>query len=281
MRTTALVGVDGTGKSTVARRLAERGGIAVLHAIRPHEDPSSPDADLSRALCAASAAADRSGRAQLKVAVLYLQLCLYVPAERRSDAPLLLADRHPLVDPLVYLPLYARIGADEQDRGDVARWWDGLPPDAAGPVRDWLVDRTGGTDPWALGNDLLRLARKPLPELLSDVRGLLGVALPQTVVLLDLPIEEALARTAGRGDRAGELHETAAVLTAVRARYELVLGWLAEQPRGVRVHTVDCAGAPVEEVARAVAAAVPGGATLAAPAPAAATLAAAASSRRT
>jgi thymidylate kinase len=252
MRTTVLVGVDGTGKSTVARRLADRDGVPVLHTIRPHEDPASTHAELSRALSTASAAADRVGRAQLKVAVLYLQLCLYRRAERRLFVPILLADRHPLIDPLVYLPLYAGIGADERAGGDDARWWDALPPAVAGQVRDWLSDRSAG-DVWSLGNDLLRLAREPLPGLLVEIQRLLDVGLPDAVVLLDLPIEEALARVAARGTGQVELHESSAALADVRARYGTVLRWLAAEHPAVAVHTLHCAGRSVDDVASAVA----------------------------
>src|SRR5438270_2861598 len=145
----ALVGIDGAGKTTVARRLHERGRLAVIHAIRAHDDLNSPDAELSRRLALASAAADVIGRAQLKVAVLYLQLCLYGPAERRASGAgtVLLTDRHPLIDPLVYLPLYAGIGTGDQPGTDVERWWSALPPDAAGPIREWLRACSGG-DVW-------------------------------------------------------------------------------------------------------------------------------------
>jgi hypothetical protein len=47
MRTATLVGIDGTGKTTTARRVAEQRGVVVLHAIRPHVDPASPYAELS------------------------------------------------------------------------------------------------------------------------------------------------------------------------------------------------------------------------------------------
>jgi hypothetical protein len=105
----AVVGMDGTGKTTMVRRLADEGGFSVVYTIRPHDDPASPDAGLSRHLTLASAAADAVGRAQLKVAVFARQLLLYGPAERRAlelgfsepgagsgTAPVVLADRHPL-----------------------------------------------------------------------------------------------------------------------------------------------------------------------------------------
>jgi thymidylate kinase len=243
--------MDGTGKTTVARRIRERGDAAVVHSIRAHEDPGSPDAPLSRHLAAASAAADAVGRAQLKVAVLYLQLCLYGPAERRHAGPVLLADRHPLVDPLVYLPLYARIAADSEPEADVAAWWAGQDPETARVVRDWLRTCSGDTDPWAVGSELIRLAAKSPGDLLAELMRRFGVRLPDAVLLLDLPVDEALARTRDR-TRDAELHETTAVLTAIRSGYDGALSWLGEEHPEVAVHRVPCSGRTVDEVTNAV-----------------------------
>jgi thymidylate kinase len=248
---TALVGMDGTGKTTVARQLAQLEGVAVIHAIRAHDDPQSPYAQRSRHLAAASAAADVTGRAELKVAVLYLQLCLYGPQERlaAAETPVLLADRHPLVDPLVYLPLYAGIAVDDDPGADVDRWWAEQPPETAGVVRDWLRACSGGTDPWALGTELIRLAAEPPAAMLAELVRLFKVELPDQVVLLELPVAEALDRARSRSAGA-ELHETAAVLTAVRAAYDTTLEWLG---RSLTVHRIDCSGRSVEEVAAGVA----------------------------
>jgi thymidylate kinase len=247
----ALVGMDGTGKTTVARLIRERGDAAVVHAIRAHEDPGSPDAPLSRHLAAASAVADTVGRAQLKIAVLYLQLCLYGPAERRHTGPVLLADRHPLIDPLVYLPLYARIAVDSDPGDDVTAWWAGQPPDTAAAVRTWLHACSGGTDAWGLGSELIRLAEKSPGDLLAELARRLGARLPDAVLLLDLPVDEALARTRDR-TRDAELHETTAVLTAIRAGYDSALTWLTAEHPKVTVHRVPCANRTPDEVATAV-----------------------------
>ncbi|MCF1594962.1 hypothetical protein [Streptomyces muensis] len=245
----AVVGIDGTGKTTVLRHLHERDDIAVIHAIRAHEDPRSPCADLSTALAGASAAADALGRVQLKVAVLYLQLCLYGPSERQAvgRSRFLLADRHPLIDPLVYLPLFGRIEAHPDPGGDVEAWWHRQDPDAARAVRDWLRTCSGSTDPWPLGTELLRLGTRPRREILDVLSRRFGVALPHGVLLFDLPVPEALRRT-GERTRGSELHETAAFLSATRQRYDAVLTWLREIRPDITVYRVDCSRRSVAEV---------------------------------
>ncbi|WP_419998161.1 hypothetical protein [Streptomyces boninensis] len=249
----AVVGIDGAGKTTVLRLLHEQPAVQVVHAIRAHEDPHSPWAALSRALAGASAAADTVGRAQLKVAALYLQLCLYGPAERHAAGRgrFLLADRHPLIDPLVYLPLFGQLGADEEPGGDVDTWWRLQDPAAAEDVRDWLRQCVPGGDPWTLGAELLRLGTRPPAELLPELSRRFGVELPHRVLLLDLPVREAIQRMRARA-RGAELHETATFLAATRQRYAAALTWLRATSPGMVVRRVDCSGLGVAEVAAAV-----------------------------
>lgn len=253
----AVVGIDGSGKTTVLRRLAGQDGTAVVHAIRSHDDPHSPVAGLSRSLAGASAAADAVGRVQLKVAVLALQLCLYGPAERHAaqGARVLLTDRHPLVDPLVYLPLFGQLAGHGAPRGDVETWWRKQESRAAGEVRDWLVTRTGHADPWALGEEMLELGTRPPEEMLDRLGRRFGVALPDGVLMLDLPVTEALRRTRERG-RAGELHETRAFLSTTSRGYDTVLDWLGRARPGIARRRVDCSGLGADEVADLVRASV-------------------------
>jgi thymidylate kinase len=249
----AVVGIDGTGKTTVLRRIHEQDDLAVIHAIRAHEDPGSPFAELSTALADASAAADALGRVHLKVAVLYLQLCLYAPAERQAldGGRTVLSDRHPLIDPLVYLPLFGRLGADDEPGDDVEAWWRKQHPDAAQAVRDWLRTCSGDVDPWPLGADLLRLGTLPHQEMLDQLSRRFGVAVPDGVLLLDLPVEQALRRTQER-TRGSELHETEAFLSETRRRYGAVLDWLGEARPEIAVRRVDCSQRSVDEVTEQV-----------------------------
>ncbi|MEV8547073.1 hypothetical protein [Streptomyces sp. NPDC051572] len=253
----AVVGIDGTGKTTVLHRMRERGDVVVVHAIRAHDDPDSPYATLSRALAGASAAADALGRVQLKLAVLYLQLCLYGPAERQvwREGRILVSDRHPLIDPLAYLPMFARAEREDAPGADVEAWWRGQEPQDARAIRDWLVARTGSADPWPLGTDFLAQATKPPQDVLDYLRRSFGVSLPNAVVLLDLPVEDALARTRSRESRS-ELHETADLLSLTRQHYDAVLGWLSRTCPEVSVHRVDCRGRTAAEVTEAVRAVV-------------------------
>lgn len=249
---TALVGVDGTGKTTVARQLRGIEGVTVIHAIRPHDDPGSPYAELSEHLATASAVADRVAGPRIKLALLFLQLSLYHPQESEATTPAVLADRHPLIDPLVYLPLYGRLARrvaaieDEEQQ-----WWSAQPPETARVVRDWLRECAGERDAAGLGAELLDLAALSRDELRRELGRLFPVDPPDQVVLLEVPVAEALARIRRRSPGA-EMHETATALETAREAYREVVRWL--EPR-LRIYRVDASGPPSDvagEVARRI-----------------------------
>ncbi|WP_067497379.1 hypothetical protein [Actinoplanes sp. TFC3] len=247
----ALVGIDGTGKTTAARHLAQVPGVRVVHAIRAHDDPASPQATRSRHLAAASAIADQLGHAPLKVALLYLQLCQYAPAERQAfeqGCTTLIGDRHPLVDPLVYLPMFARVAEDTGTFGHVHEFWLRQSAEGSLTVRCWLRECAGDEDIEALGHRLLKLAALPADELFDELTGLFGVRLPDRIVYLTLPVEEALRRTRARSGHT-ELHETARRLGAVQAAYEKVLALFAGR---VAVQRIDCFGLTPQALSRSI-----------------------------
>ncbi|MFF2703204.1 hypothetical protein ACFVUQ_33185 [Streptomyces cyaneofuscatus] len=245
----AVVGIDGVGKTTVLRRIHEAGDVAVIHAIRAQDDPGSPFAGLSTKLAEASAAADAVGRVHLKAAVFYLQLCLYSAAERRAAAAgrTVLADRHPLIDPLVYLPLLGRMATSDNPDADVADWWQKQNPAAAEAVRAWLHRCSGGVDPWAAGARLLEVGVKPRREMLDELSRMFGVAPPDAVLFFDLPVDEAVSRTRTR-TRGTELHETTEFLSKARRGYEQALDWLGAHRPDVAIRRIDCSGRTVRAV---------------------------------
>lgn len=253
----ALVGVDGSGKTSVAHELRRRApseqDVVVLHTIRPHEAPNGPLHELSRQLEELSAAADRLRSPQLKIATFYLQLATYGPAYRHAvDAwqpRVIVADRHPLVDTLVYLPLYGHaLAASAAQPGPRPAALPVDPAVSAG-VRAWARRISCDTDLWCLGDELLAMHTLPPDELIRHLVEAFGIGLPDVVVLLDVPPEVAVRRLRDRG-RGAEIHESAAQLAAVARGYERVLDRLSAA--GVVVLRVGEPGS-VAEVATCVA----------------------------
>lgn len=235
-RRIAVVGIDGSGKSTVIRRLVDLarssdGGVAVMNCPLYHETPNAPLAALSRDLDALSHASDELGSFELKAVSLFLQMTLYGPVERffldTFRPRFLVSERHAVVDSMAYGPFYQRMVRKAPDRAELE-----------GPLRERLgADRWESIQEWVrregrrLGREVgvwdlalhvtgfFRLGGEPLTaELGRQYR----TELPDVVLLLDVDGATAQARVAGReGTR--ELHETSEFLEALRQSYRRVL----------------------------------------------------------
>ncbi|WP_326760703.1 hypothetical protein OHB35_33305 [Streptomyces phaeochromogenes] len=122
-------------------------------------------------------------------------------------------------------------------------------------MSDWLRTCSGTTDPWELGTDVLRWGTMPPQEMLGQLGRSFDATLPDGVILLDLPVAQALQRTRDRA-RGSELHETGVFLSATRQRYDAVLDWLAGARPELAVRRIDCADRSVDEVTARVRGAV-------------------------
>ena len=256
----AIVGIDGTGKTSVVRRLRERrgveGDVATLHSPIFHEGPNAPLSGLSRQLHAVSLAADALELRELKAAMLYLQMTLFGVVERAmvdAYAPrALVSDRHAMVDTLAYGPLYARmLGAQldaERVEPRLREHLAGGPLDALDATLDWhaRVARRLGQDTsfWELPHEVAGVFTRPHDEVLAECARRFRTTLPDAVVLLDITPEEALRRSATRTAPSSELHEHAAALEGLRRIYAGALEALGTR---VAVHRIDGAGLSVDD----------------------------------
>jgi thymidylate kinase len=255
----ALIGIDGAGKSTCARLLAQRSSAGrphvILSCLRPHENPRGPLRELSRHLDTLSAEADRLGSPDLKLAILYLQMCTYGVVERffaREPARAIVTERHPLVDTLTYLPLY-RHAIDRvtgpRRRAALREQLAQMPAAAVEAALAWcetLARRPGGRTPRldTLGAELVDLLTLPPTGLIAEFSARFEVTPPDVAILLDVDVAEAARRVRARG-RHPEPHERADLLALVRDGYEQVLKTFAS----VRVYRVRADGRPAQDVA--------------------------------
>ncbi|MBT2210113.1 hypothetical protein [Actinomadura sp. NEAU-AAG7] len=260
----AILGIDGSGKSTVARCLAERSPIggrhAVLSCVRPHENPDAPLHELSRHLDLLSKEADRLHSPELKLAVLYLQMCTYGVSERffvrELGADVVISERHPVIDALAYLPLYrsAIVRLAGPGRADAVReGLAALPAASVEAATAWceaLGRRSGRPAPRldTLAGELVALPDRPAAEQIAEFRDRFGIGLPDIAVLLDVDVATAADRIGAR-DRRAEQHERPDRLTRLRDGYERALPAFGS----VTIHRIQVGARPPGDVAAEIA----------------------------
>ena len=264
----ALVGIDGSGKTSVVARLRQRiggdGEVATIHAPIFHEGPNAPLQLLSRQMHAVSLAADALGSRELKGAMLYLQMTLYGVVERSVvdafDPRCIVSDRHALVDTLAYGPLYSAMLGAVLD----GEHWDPLlrehladaPPHSLDATIAWherLARRLGQTTTfWELPHEVGSVFERPPAEVLAEFARRYATELPDAVVLLDVEPAEALRRSATRTRSSSELHESQGLLERLRAIYAGALEALERDCPQVSVHRLDVTALTLDETLDAV-----------------------------
>lgn len=264
----ALVGIDGSGKTSVVARLRERTGadgeIATINAPIYHESPNAPLQLLSRQMHAVSLAADALGSRELKGAMLYLQMTLYGVVERcmiDAFAPrCIVSDRHALVDTLAYGPLYRGMLGAVLD-GDK---WEPLlreqlvdaPAHSLDATLGWHEQHARGlgqtTGFWELPHEVGSVFEHAPAEVLAEFSRRYRTELPDAVVLLDIEPAEALRRSSTRSQASSELHENAAILGRLRAIYAGALEALERECPQVSVNRLEVTSLTLDETLDAV-----------------------------
>ncbi|MGW5380907.1 hypothetical protein ACWESM_36240 [Nocardia sp. NPDC003999] len=270
-RRVALVGIDGAGKSSVLaalRALAVRtdaGGFASMTCPDFHDTRDVPLADLSRQLRAFSVGCDEIGDVAMKATAMYLQMTLFGPVEqhflRTWEPDVLVCERHPLIELLVYGPLYVALaGTDGRCRArqdEIAAVLERHRPGTFADILAWQhaqAERLGSSpDPWLLLSEIAELVGRDIAGAVSGFGERFRTTLPDAVLWLDAPPGQAAARCARRSAHGPvEAHETAERLTTLRSGYERVRETLATAFPEVAFHRIDTADdVDVEESVRA------------------------------
>jgi thymidylate kinase len=270
----AVVGVDGSGKTSLVARLRERvgveGDLVTVHAPAFHEHPNAPFQLLSRQLQAVSLAADELALVELKAAMLYLQMTLYGAVERcmvdTFDPRVVVSDRHAVVDTLAYGALYrGLIGAalDGERLAPVLR--ERLAVAGAPLALDWALSyhervsrRLGsGSDFWELPHEVAAIFEGEPAQVIAEFVRRYESRPPDAVVVLAIEPAEALARSSRRTAASSEMHENVVALTKLAALYDHALERLARELPGIAIHRIDVTGLSPDETLDALVATLP------------------------
>lgn len=232
-RRVAVVGIDGCGKSSLIAQIREHtADTRIVSVSCPdfHDSPNGPLHELSRQLKALGEEADRAGDARIKAATLYLRMTLYGPVEdfflQNYQPDVLVCERHPLIETLVYGPLYGRLAkVPRRDSGHIDHLWNEVErwlPGARRSGQQWQTLQQGrvgvGGDLNTIIDDVVATLNKEPVDTVRIFGDAYRTTLPDVVIWLDTPPAEAARRCAERGG-AREAHENLESLALLRENY--------------------------------------------------------------
>ena len=249
----SLTGVDGSGKTTIIRRLRERQadfpGVAAFQAPQFHEDPLLPRADLSKAIDDLSVAADLSGDVSLKSLALFLSMTMYGDMERHiletRRPSVLIGERQCVLDALTYARFYLPLLSS------------GAAPSRGGALHPLIMEWLGtvaarapevGFDAKDLTGSLVRVFTAEPAVLVPRLLKLFAAELPDHIVILGTSPQDLAARLVEkRGSTNAELHETAETLQGLAHALQKTAPLLQLMKPGLRVHGVSTQGRTADE----------------------------------
>jgi thymidylate kinase len=268
-RRIAVVGIDGSGKSSVVRRLGQaasnRGSFAAITCPHFHDTPNAPLQSLSRQLKAFSDQANVLGNPVIKASALYLQMTLYGPVERffvqTFQPSVLVCERHPMIESMVYGPLYVQLAANltstAEQRRTVRDRLDSHAPGTMDAIQAWHAQQTvrlgEGNSLWDVLGEVAELITRGPAAAIAGFAKRYQTTLPDDVIWLDIAPEQAARRCGARAEgQPLEAHETPESLAALRRRYLQVQEIFAERTPAMRFHCISTGdGMDLDESVRA------------------------------
>lgn len=254
IRTIAITGIDGSGKSTLIRKLYDEyaGDPAVKVFACPsyHHLPGSGVDELSLIFEKVNQLGNEHRNYDLKLLGLYLQMTLYKQVlhrfSRSPNLSVIISERHALIDTIVYGALYARIisgGIDRQIwQPVIEKELNRLQPGAFAKLEEWIgcLNESNGVDYsiWNYTALVKKVFAEPGETLLNRLFTLFGLSLPDHICFLKINPQMALERLKARNKEL-ELHENADRLQALQDQYLELLQHIGKNYPSTRISLLE------------------------------------------
>ena len=258
IRTIAVTGIDGSGKSTLTKRVYDMfsgtsdNNVIVMNCPGYHNIPNAPLSELSLQLDAFTKTADMLGSFELKAISLFFQISLFGNVEKflkeTFQPAVLLNERHAIVDCLSYGNFYQKLLQKPLDRekleGPLKEALEAYKPGTYNDIVNWtsVLSRRTGLEftLWEnIDKHILQTFQLQGKELVNNLEGQFLTTLPDVILLLDVSGDMANSRVDNRGgEETRELHEQAHMLEALRQEYFRVIKMINAEYPEIETHII-------------------------------------------
>jgi thymidylate kinase len=234
IRTILITGLDGCGKSTLFSRLTGERPDHVALITLPHIDEDSLPNDSTirkqaRLLNGMSRQADENNWSDLKALALFGSMLLYEQLVREMCTPhtrILICERHPLIDPLIYARFYAeRLTAGYLKREKID-YYNTTYGELLSFIVALLPIKSEGDyalELFTFIHDTFK--RTVVPD--GQIKQLFKAGLPDKIFFLKAAPDILFERIASR--KVAEPHEKLQVLSLLDKAYDVLFESIAEQ----------------------------------------------------
>ncbi|HEX4925747.1 MAG TPA: hypothetical protein VFV50_16760 [Bdellovibrionales bacterium] len=239
LRTLSILGVDGSGKTTMLKELGEKlseSRVVTLRVPQYHETEGVARPELSRALEELGVLADSRRDPTLKAMSLFLAMPLYSESvaslARGTGAELVITERHPLVDSLAYAPFYRKLLKGTFDWSTVPSTHLFVKQWARDVMSRWLSP--ADCQPEQLPARLEQLFALENTKLLGALKHIYRCDFPDQAILLSVTQEQLAVRIAAKGTR--EIHEEVSTLMALQSALKAAVAFAVGIGSRMTVH---------------------------------------------
>ena len=253
LKTVSILGIDGSGKTTVAKAFAENQFWPLASGfICPdyHLSSFAPFNLLSRDVARISVYADETSNFQLKLLALYLKMSLFRPVQNffaTTFSPnFLISERNPLIDVLVYGKFYSKLmGTKMSSQKDNSNFLFTATPKFSEElirIERWIAvinQRTGkNLSIHEYPRFCLETLKQGSAHIIKVFAHEFQASFPDYVFYFDLPPEQAAYRLQAVKS-VTEVHETREHLGVLSSTYRDIFASLAQLGAKTEIITLD------------------------------------------